>query len=190
MATTGNGLTPLRKIDGGQLRINRYAVLASDGTALYRGDVVKLANGVDTVSQLNTITKAASGNVLLGVVVGFLPDPTDPLKGTRRAASTYRIVYVCDDPDAVYALQEDAVSGAVAAASIGAMDNANLNVVAGSDNTMMSGTMLQSSSVTTSAADVKIIGVLTVPNNLAAQTAGAILEVMILAPAIKATNSG
>ena len=63
-------------------------------------------------------TSAASSPV--GVVVGFEIDKT--VKGdlpNHRLISTARLVYVCDDPNAMFEIQEDANGGQLAAASVG-----------------------------------------------------------------------
>ncbi len=186
---TGSGLKLVRKADGGEIRVRPYVCPAADGTALYQGDVVELTSTgtIDATTQLPTITRATSGHVLLGVVVGFEADPTAPYTSHYRIASTRRIAYVCDDPDAVYQAQEDAVGGSVSAANVGSLINANIVVANGSTVTGLSGTMIDSSTVTASAADVKIIGVVRDDQNVVASTS--ILECMILAPAIRATDS-
>lgn len=187
---TGFGLRFSRTLSGRPPVTQRFSVPSTDGTALFKGDLVELVNTMDASGQYNTVTKATSGHVLLGVVQGFEPDPTNLFKDVYRPASTARLVDVIVDPDAIYEVQEDAVGGSVAAATIGEMQNTNITTDAGSTYTGLSGSMLDSSAVTTSAADVKIIGVAaTDGSNVAAMSGGAVLEVMILAPAIKATDS-
>lgn len=91
-------------------RVRPYVVLATDDTALYVGDFVKLTGtGGTSTSTLPRITQAAEGNVLLGVVVGFSPDPAY-LNQVYRTASTERICYVCDDPFAVFEIQTNGTS--------------------------------------------------------------------------------
>lgn len=67
---------------------NSYFVPASDATALFIGDPVILAGSADA-KGVPTITRAtaAGGNYVSGVVIGFLPDPTN-LTLTYRPAST------------------------------------------------------------------------------------------------------
>lgn len=198
MANTGQGLQLRGTLHGAPAHIGMYYVPAGDATALYKGDVVKLTASAGTMNAsyqgmvantLQGITRAATGDKLLGVIVGFLPDPLYLFTDHYRTASTARVALVCDDPFAIWAVQEDGVSGAVTAAQIGAMYNIPLNVAAGSTYTGVSGTMVTSASVTQSASDCKIIGVDQTPGNVGAQTNGAVLLVTLLAPAILATAS-
>lgn len=188
---TGFGLRLVGRIGGGEPSIRPYSVPATDGTALYQGDVVELVNTMDAAGELPTVTQATTAHVLLGVVVGFKPDASLPYTGQYRAASTARVVYVCDDPNAIYEIQEDAAGGAIAAATIGEMENCPIIVAAGSTVTGLSGTMLDSSQVTVSASDCKIIGVRRDGVNAAAQSGGAVILVRILSAdhALVATDS-
>jgi hypothetical protein len=103
---------------------------ATDAAACFIGDVVEHnslggAPGVN-VSGINcegmptckhsTLTTTGQANV--GVVVGFLPDPTN-LQLRHRAASTNRIALVCVDPTVIYEVQEDADTTPITSADIG-----------------------------------------------------------------------
>lgn len=190
MANTGFGLRLIGRVGGGQPRVREYHVPATDATALYVGDVVKLVATMDTLGEVNEVTRFATGNIPLGVIVDFKPSASLLYTGQYRAASTDRYILVCDDADAIYEVQEDAVSGVVSAANVAKMFNANLNVVAGSIYTGLSGSMLTSASVTASAADMKIIGVRRDGVNAAATaTIGAVLLVKLMGDAIHATAS-
>jgi hypothetical protein len=186
---TGFGLRLVGRLGGGAPRISEYFIPASDGTALYQGDVVEKVNAMDSDNKVPVVTRAATGDILLGVVVGFKPDASLPYTGQYRAASTARYVLVCDDPNAIYEIQEDADGGAVSAANVGESLNADIIVADGSTVTGLSGTMLDSNTVAATAEDLKIIGVARKIDNEAAQSGGAILRVMIVAPALKATDS-
>lgn len=188
---TGFGLLPVRKINGAEVQTNLYTVPATDSTALYVGDVVGLVNTMDATGQLKTVKKmAADTDVPVGVVVGFLPDPDDLYTPNYRKASTARTVIVCDDLiNTVFQAQEDAVGGAVAAATIGEMQNISIVYAAGSAYTGMSGTMLDSSAIATTALNFKLIGVARLQNNAAAQAGGAILEVIGLVSAFNQADS-
>jgi hypothetical protein len=170
-----------------------FAVLSSYGTALFKGDPVRLAStpAMDATSELPAIEAAATGNVILGVIEGFLPGgAATVLTGNYNPASTARVALVNIDPDSVYAVQEDAVGGSVSAANVGDMKNADIIVAAGSTVTGLSGVMLDSNTVAATGEDLKIVGVLRNGGaNYAALSGGAILEVMILSPAMKATDS-
>lgn len=186
---TGFGLKPVRKIDGGELRVRPYVIPASNSTALFVGDAVILAGGMDTDQDLPTITQGTAAAVLLGAVVGFEPDPTQPYNGHYRPASTRRVVLVCDDPDAIFQVQEDAVGGAVSAANVGSSLNADIIVAAGDTVTGLSGHMLDSSDAAANDGQLKIVGILRDDTNAAAQSAGAILEVLIHEHALKTQDS-
>lgn len=192
---TGFGLRLVGRLGGGEPHIQRYHVPASNSGALYQGDLVKVPNttGVmDTPGEYIDITIAADADdVVLGAIVGFKPSPALPYTGQYRAASTERYVDVCDDPYAIYEIQEDAVGGAVTAALIGALSNADAIYAAGSTVTGLSGTMLDSSTAAATALQLKILGVRQDGTNAAAATAGAVLLVRILSAqhALIATDS-
>ena len=192
---TGFGLRLVGRLGGGEPHVQRYHVPASNSGALYVGDLVKVPNttGVmDTAGEYIDITIVANADdVVLGVIVGFKPDPSLPYTGHYRAASTERYVDVCDDPNAIYEVQEDADGGVVTAALVGALSNADAIYAAGSTATGLSGTMLDSSSAAASALQLKILGVRQDNVNVAAQTGGAILLVRILSAqhALVATDS-
>lgn len=190
---TGFGLRFKRTLHGGAPVCAKFYVPATDSTALYEGDIVTLVattGAMDPKNEVASVQRAATGNVLLGVIKGFQPDGSLPLTGNYRAASTARYINVIIDPDAVYEVQEDADGGAVSAALVGAMANADIIVAAGSSVTGLSGTMLNSDTAAATAEDLKIVGVpANGGDNAAAKSGGAILEVMILAPAIKSTDS-
>lgn len=189
---TGYGAKFVRTLHGGKPIVEPYNCLATYGTALFKGDFVRLVSTTGTFSatqQLPNIERAATGEIILGVVDSFEPDGVALVTGNYRAASTARVVNVNIDPRSVYRMQEDAVGGAITAALIAAAANVNFIVAAGSTVTGDSGTMVDSNTTTASAADLKILGVVRDDINAAAQTAGAELEVMILAPALISTDS-
>ena len=192
MSNTGYGLQFSRTLHGGKPVSKRCYVPSTDSTALFKGDVVMIPTSGETLDpngEVPVITIAVTGDVLLGVIEGFEPDSSALLTGANRAASTARYVNVIVDPDACYYVQEDGVGGAATQAQIGAMNNFNIIVAAGNTNTNVSGTMLDSSTATTSAADLKCIGVKSDGVNVGAATNGVELEVIILSTAIKATAS-
>jgi hypothetical protein len=94
------GLRPVGTVNGqpytGAART--YSVPAGDGTAIYIGDAVKLVGTSQIIngSPYSDIAIAATGDVMVGVVIGVLPATRDSL--TYRAASTQRLVLVADDP--------------------------------------------------------------------------------------------
>lgn len=155
------GLVPVRHKNGAPYNgaANMYSVPASDGTALFVGDPVIIA-GSANADGVATITRAAAGARITGVVVGFAPVPgvtTDTgVNVGYRAASTLDNVLVCDDPTVIFEATEDAVGGALAVADVGL----NLDLVAGTGSTFTkkSGYMLDSSTKATTAAGVRLEG--------------------------------
>jgi hypothetical protein len=112
---------------------------AGDGTAIYIGDAVKLVGTSQIIngSPYADIAQAATGDVMVGVVIGVLPATRDSL--TYRAASTQRLVLVADDPDLLFEIQQGSGGTALNANDVGL--NANISVVAGSTVTGYSGTV-------------------------------------------------
>lgn len=187
---TGFGLKAVRKLDGGELRVRPYVIPASDSAIYGVGEALQLAGGIDTDSGLPTVVAAAAGDVLIGAIVGFEGgDASAPLTGDYRPASTRRVVLVCDDPDAVFQVQEDAAGGAISAANVGSGANADLIISVATATTRESRTMLDSNTAAATSAQCKIVGILRDDSNAAAQSAGAILEVVILEHALRATDS-
>lgn len=155
------GLRPVRYKSGAPYNgaANAYYVPASDSTALFVGDPVIIAGSGD-VEGVSSVTRAAAGDRITGVVVGFTTNPNDTTDGAietgYRAASTEAYVLVADDPTLLFEAQEDAVGGALAAADIGL--NVDLVAAAGSTVTKRSGYLLDSSTKATTTAQLRIVG--------------------------------
>lgn len=163
-ANTPFGMRPVRHRNGAPYNgaATRYFVPASDSTALYLGDPVQIAGSADA-DGIATVTRAtaAGGNYMLGAVVGV-----DPVEGagaggrdstTYRAASTARYVWVADDPDLVFEMQEDGVGGALAATNIGQ----NIDLIAGTGSTVTGLSAFQadsSTAATTNTLQLRLIG--------------------------------
>lgn len=143
------GLRPVRYLNGvcwnGQAR--PYYVPSSDSTALFKGDPVVIVgdsndNEVTVIGgkfapgTLSEVTRATAGdgNYITGVVVGVAPTTDESL--TYRAASTERVVWVADDPNIVFHMQDDG-GGTPSADWVGW--NANLIAGTGSTATGISG---------------------------------------------------
>lgn len=174
------GFTPVKHTNGSPYngQANIYFVPASDGTALFVGDPVKLL--ADANAQgVQQVTKATAGAAVLGVVVGIINTKLDPIAGgmtggsisidtpVYRPASTGQYVLVCDSPDVVY--EVEASTGANAAYSFAVADvglNADLTTVAGSTTTGTSGASLNmAGAATTATLQWKILGVVQRPDN-------------------------
>lgn len=150
------GFRPVRMLDGSPWNgaVTPMVIPSSDATATFIGDVVNFTaaasvagvkiNGLDCEGLPNVI-RSGSGTVgqnTAGVVVGFLPDPTN-LALRYRAASTNRVALVCLADGVIFECQEDADTTPLAAA------DANLNIsyttTAGSTTTGVSAMELDSS---------------------------------------------
>ena len=146
MTTNSNspfGLRPVRHRSGAAYNgsVNPYFLPASYATAMFIGDPVIKTGTANTaavggfaVGTMPEINKATAGttNRVTGVIVGFLPLPTN-LGLTYNTASTERVALVCDDPDVQFEAQADT------AASVTVGLNANFTFAAGSTATGMSG---------------------------------------------------
>lgn len=170
-----SGLTPVKMITGAPWngQISTYMVDDGDGTALFIGDAVKQVNtgsgaagetvyGRD-VEGLMHVVQAAAGDAILGVVVGFSPNQ-DNLMQRHRAANTFRLVYVVDDPNVVFEIQEVSGGTALAAADVGL--NSDIVVGSGSTTTGLSGMELKNDAEdTTATLQLKILGLSPVIGN-------------------------
>jgi hypothetical protein len=166
------GLRPVGTLSGApwQASVKQYLIPSGNGTAVFVGDMVKtdgstgaantIVNGIDcsgmpTAIQGNHATATAD---VVGVVVGFLPDPAN-LSTRYRLASTNRIALVCTAPDAIYEIQEDGVGGTCLAANAGG-GMATLTADTGNTTTGVSKNSIDSSVAitTTQTLPVKVIG--------------------------------
>lgn len=123
------GLVPVRHKNGAPYNgaYSEYYVPSTYATALFVGDVVLITgtsntaeykgNPPGTLPEVN-LAGAAGGTYISGVIVGFNPLPDDLTK-TYNAASTERIVYVADDPDLVFEIQEDSGGTVLDATDVG-----------------------------------------------------------------------
>jgi len=100
-----------------------------------------------------TVTQTAAGTLPIGIIVGFEVNP-DNLNSTYRTASTLRVVYVCDDEDAIFEIQS---TGTFAATAI----NQNADITVGSGNTIYgtSGMQLDYTTINTISAQLRVIGI-------------------------------
>lgn len=162
------GLIPVCDFGGAPYsgQANRYFIPATDGTATFVGDAVKLAGSADS-DGVPTIAQAAAGDTICGVVVAF-----DPVEGAgadgrdstiHRAASTARYAWVADDPGLLFLVQEDSDGGALAAADVG--NNADLIVGTGSATTGRSAMEIDSSTKATTTAQVRVVRLWNAPDN-------------------------
>jgi hypothetical protein len=162
-----NGFKPFRYMSGAPYNgaFTKYVVPSGDGTALFVGDVVKADSTGDLATGLRTVIRGTAGAAMVGVVVGFEPDPASLNTPQYRAASTRRIVYVADDPNLLFVAQEDGDTTPIAVASIG-LNVSLISTSGGNTTTGASGMQLDSNTVNTTAdLEFKIMGVVQSPDN-------------------------
>jgi hypothetical protein len=153
------GLRPVRNVYGAPYNgsVNIYSTAAGDSTAIFIGDPVTLSGTSQTINGrvYADVDQAATGDIMVGVVVGVLADTQ--ASPVYRAASTQRLVLVCDDPNALFEIQEVSGGTAITANDIGL--NANFVVAAGSTYTGFSGVELNNATeAVTNTLDLKIVG--------------------------------
>ncbi len=173
-----SGLSPVRHVAGAPWngQAQRFAVLASDATALFVGDVVKHAGTAD-VNGVPAVTRATTNtDQMIGVVVGFIPDYSNlNIPGQYRAASTARYALVCTDPTVIYEVQAE---GAVVVADTGL--NVGLTFTAGSTATGTSGMEADmATKATTVTLPLKIFGWVQRPDVDIADSANMKLQVLL-----------
>ena len=154
------GLRPAKGVNGqvvtGAPRL--YSHASGDGTALYIGDLVKLAGTAQTINGVTTpdVVRAATGDVIVGVVVGINPTSRDTL-GYGPASTAYTL-FVDDDPNSLFEVQDVNSGTALTVNDVGL--NANFVVAAGSTYTNQSGTTLDNTTeASTNTLDLKLVDV-------------------------------
>lgn len=170
------GLAPVRTIGGtwGQ-QTTTYYIPSTDTLAYYLGDVVLSAADADA-NGVPAVIKATTGTeTLRGVLVGVYPANwnAQSIAGTvldlgitsipaTKARAYY--VQVVDDPNVVFTVQGDATATLQVAAS--ANKNCSLTIAAGATTVSCSGTVINSSTIsTTSTLNIKLMGLAQIPNN-------------------------
>lgn len=180
MANTSkiNGFRPVKHVTGAPYngQANIYGVASGDSTALFVGDVVKLAAdgnaaGIQYVTA-HAAGVAGTGQPALGVVVGIINTKLDPVDGRMSAGSisldtpVYRpgsveqYVLVADSPDLIYEVEATAAGSAYSFAVADVGQNANIFAGSGSTTTGNSAHSLNMSDKGTAATlPFKIVGV-------------------------------
>jgi hypothetical protein len=166
-ANTPFGLSPVQHQSSGVFTggVRTYCVPVGDGTALFIGDPVKLAGTGEIVDGVpyQDVIKANTGDVMAGVVVGFAPLPTS-LETRYRVASTVRLVYVDDNPNTLFEIQEVGTGTALTLNDVGL--NINWVNASGSTYTGKSGVVLDNTTeATTNTLDLHIVGLSARANN-------------------------
>jgi hypothetical protein len=164
-ANSPRGLTPVRGVSseyvtgGGRT----YVHDSGDGTALYVGDPVKLVGDNTTVNGVSypQVIRAATTDVIAGVVVAALPDTRDSLPYV--AASTTRLVFIDDDPNSLFEIQDISTGTALTAAAVGL--NASFVGTGGDTATGFSAVTLDNTTeLSTNTLALKIINVVNRPD--------------------------
>lgn len=175
-----NGFRPVKHIDGSAWNglLNRYYVGASDATAIFQGDLVKLAAVSDTQGQIvppNSGTASIGGtqgatkfvagtdSAAVGVMVGVAINPLNLNTPQYRLASTGTYILVADDPTTVFEAQVDGTTYPSGSAGIvgaaGFNKNYDVSDAGGSTTTGQSGEAVKlSSAATTSTLVLKAVG--------------------------------
>lgn len=146
--------------------LERFYVPATDATALYRGGLVKLAGSADANGVPTVTGNVATGDSIVGVVMGFEPQSRADLV-LYRAASTAMYVLVNTDPDVMWEVQEDSDGAALAATSVGMVADLT-GFTAGNTTTGRSSIEIDSSTATatsTGTEDVQILKLVQKPDN-------------------------
>ena len=156
--------------------VRTYYVPVGNGTALFIGDpVLNLTNNSDGNGiQAVEIATAGTNNTdlphaILGAFCGISNNAgqtTITLLQSQTvflAAGQAAYIYVCDDPNLLYEVQEDSVGGALVSGASGR--NAALVAGTGSTASGYSGWQLQSSTLSTTAEQMRIIQALQESDN-------------------------
>ena len=180
MANTSkiNGFRPVKHVTGAPYngQANIYGVASGDSTALFVGDVVKLAAdgnaaGIQYVTA-HAAGTAGTGQPALGVVVGIINTKLDPVEGRMsagtisldtpvyRPGSVEQYVLVADSPDLIFEVEATAAGSAYSFAVADIGQNANIFAGSGSTSTGNSAHSLNMSDKGTAATlPFKIVGV-------------------------------
>ncbi len=155
-ADAASGFRPINRDGSPYSGATLRAVIASgDGTATFIGDAVKLAGS--SVNGYPTVIQAAAGDPVFGVVTAFDADP-DNLSSQYRLASTQRFCAIAPVDSTYFEVQEDAVGGALAAASVGL----NANFIVGTGDTVYGRSAMEldtSSAAGTATLDLQIVSI-------------------------------
>lgn len=166
-ADSPRGLSPVRYLSGAPYNgaANLYHMASGDSQAAYIGSLVKLTGGADAAGVATVTANVSTGNPVVGVIVAVKPVTRDSL--IYRAASTARYVWVADDPNLVFEVQEDSDGGALAATAAGATCTLT-GFTSGSTATGYSAIEIDSSGLSETSDtddDVRIIGAVQSPDN-------------------------
>ena len=162
------GLRPVRYLSGAPYNgaANRYYIPATDTDgAAFVGDPVRLTGSGDADGVAAVTSNVSTTNAIVGVIVAV--EPVTQESTLYREDSTERYVWVADDPNLVFEVQEDSVGGALTVDSIGATCQLT-GFGTGSTSTGRSFVEVDSSAVSAVSDtddDVRLIGIAQRPDN-------------------------
>lgn len=160
-AATPYGFIPVQMLGGRYMShgLRKYKIASGYATAIYKGDLVKMANG-GTLNKDTGTTTAVPVGVFLGV------SWTDSTYGPKyqqywpaSTVATDAMAFVCDDPDVLFQVQ---ANGSLTQTAIGC----NASIVQGSGNatTGLSGVSITASTVaSTNTFPIRIVDYVTKP---------------------------
>ena len=166
-ADTPMGLVPIGSLNGAPFngRLTKYYIPSTDtNSAYYIGTLVKPAGSADADGIMSVTGNVSTGDAVLGPIVAV--EPVTRESTIYRENSTERYVWVADDPDTLFLVQDDAASTPTAAIVGNAADLTGFT--SGSTATGRSSTEISMASVTDSGdgtEDVIIKGLHRTPDN-------------------------
>lgn len=129
--------------------IHKYVIPATDSNDFFIGDFVKTVETSENGVPICVLADAT--DPIRGIIAGFEADH-DYEDRTYRLGNIRRTAYVCDDPDIEIEIQ---ASGTLTSTDIG--KNATILYAAGNATTGLSGTLLDTSTLTPLAGQLKIV---------------------------------
>ena len=170
-ANVPRGLVPARNVSGGYVTgaVQTFVHDSGDSTAIYVGAPVKLTgtNYTHNGGSYPGVVLAATTDVIVGVVVGVLPDTATSLP--YCAASTTRALLVDTDPQTLYEIQDANSGTALTDAAVGL--NCSFTGSGGNATYGWSAITLDNTTeATTNTLALKIVGIVNRPDNVSGDT--------------------
>ena len=176
------GARPIRHKSGAPYAGQQTLYYYTGSNTLYIGDPVLVTGSGNSTNYYGypagslatvDIATAGNGNYLSGFITGFFAE--DFSSKTYGVASANRGIYVCDDPEVIWEIQDDGVT-----TSTSSFNSANGNLAAGGGGsvyTNLSSWVLNTTTATTSTSQVKILRMSKRTNNALGQYA--VWEIMV-----------
>jgi hypothetical protein len=146
-------------------QIHKYYIPSTDtAAAAYIGCLVKPAGSADADGIMSVTSDVSSGDSVVGVVVAV--EPVTRESTIYRENSTSRYVYVADDPNQIFLVQDDA-SATLAATDVGSTADLT-GFTSGSTASGLSSIEISATTATSSGdgtEDVLILGLHRTPDN-------------------------